>query len=224
MTKMATSPSLPPIESLYAATGNDEILKSVLDTLFEPSPELHALAIPSLRDELSARNHDSPFTYTTLIEHVGGLLSSLAASPSPSSTSTSTSHSNPTPTPNPTLYAILGSHPRLGAKKVDSAQSRAEQAQLNPSFSSSSSSSDTNTEDKHRNTDELAALNAAYEARFPGLRYVVFVNGRGREAIAADARARIARGDAAAEERDIVRAMVDIALDRARKLGGGVVG
>ncbi|KAK7749370.1 hypothetical protein SLS62_008222 [Diatrype stigma] len=210
---MASSPNLPPIESLSAAADNDDgALKSALDTLFEPSPELHALAIPSLRDELSARKHDATFTYTTLIEHVGGLLSSLA-----------TSHSSPSP--NPTLYAILGSHPRLGAKKVDSAQSRAEQAQLNPSSSSHSSSSGTNLMDDKKkdtgaDTDELAALNAAYEARFPGLRYVVFVNGRGREAIAADARARIARSDAAAEEREIVRAMVDIALDRARKLGG----
>ena len=32
---------------------------------------------------------------------------------------------------------------------------------------------------------ELARLNEAYEAKFPGLRFVVFVNGRGRGEIMA---------------------------------------
>ena len=202
---MASSPpTLPPIESLSAAT-DDDTLKSILDTLFEPSPELHALSIPSIRDELSKPSHGNSFTYATLIEHIGALLLTLTSSPSSSTSPSQPSH-------NPTLYAILGSHPRLGAKKVTSAQSRAEQEQLNNSTNPSPATTPSQT-------DDLALLNAEYEARFPGLRYVVFVNGRGREAIAEDARTRIARGDVVAEEREIVRAMVDIARDRAGKLG-----
>lgn len=202
---MASSPpTLPPIESLSAAT-DDDTLKSILDTLFEPSPELHALSIPSIRDELSKPSHGNSFTYATLIEHIGALLLTLTSSPSSSTSPSQPSH-------NPTLYAILGSHPRLGAKKVTSAQSRAEQAQLNNSTNPSPATTPSQT-------DDLALLNAEYEARFPGLRYVVFVNGRGREAIAEDARRRIARGDVVAEEREIIRAMVDIARDRAGKLG-----
>ncbi|RYP25955.1 hypothetical protein DL767_008228 [Monosporascus sp. MG133] len=192
------SPSLPPVTSL--PTASDDALKSVLDTLFEPSSDLHAVAIPSIRDQLSKHGSDTPFTYTALIQHVGSLLSSLASTtPEPSSTSTSSTPSRAT------LHAILGSHPRLGAKKVESAQSRAEQAQLNAGAKEEAA--------------QLAALNAEYEARFPGLRYVVFVNGRGRPVIMRDMQERIARGDIRAEEREAIRAMVDIALDRARKLG-----
>ena len=46
---------------------------------------------------------------------------------------------------------------------------------------------------------ELARLNEAYEAKFPGLRFVVFVNGRGRGEIMAIMRERIERGDWEAE-------------------------
>ncbi|KAI1739999.1 Oxo-4-hydroxy-4-carboxy-5-ureidoimidazoline decarboxylase [Xylaria scruposa] len=181
-----TTPSLPPISSL--PTADEEAVKSVLDTLFEPSPELHALAIPAIQQ------HDNiPFTsYPALIQHVGLLLHQLATSPSSRER----------------LHSILGSHPRLGAKKVDSAQSRAEQAQLN-----------TATGDGVDEAERLAALNREYETRFPGLRYVVFVNGRGRDIIMKDMRRRIDRGDIRAEEREGIQAMVDIALDRAGKLG-----
>lgn len=46
---------------------------------------------------------------------------------------------------------------------------------------------------------ELARLNEAYEAKFPGLRFVVFVNGRGRGEIMTIMRERIERGDWEAE-------------------------
>jgi 2-oxo-4-hydroxy-4-carboxy--5-ureidoimidazoline (OHCU) decarboxylase len=51
----------------------------------------------------------------------------------------------------------------------------------------------------------LGELNAEYEARFPGLRYVVWVNGRGREEVMADMRRRIERGDLREEEREGIR-------------------
>ncbi|KAI8946779.1 Oxo-4-hydroxy-4-carboxy-5-ureidoimidazoline decarboxylase [Xylaria longipes] len=209
---MAT-PSLPPISSL--PTADEETIKSVLDTLFEPSPELHALAVPAIRQQRRIPANpglavdlpvsipsstticdDTPFTsYVALIQHIGLLLHQLVTS-------------SFSPAARDKLHCILGSHPRLGAKKVHSAQSRAEQAQLN-----------TATGDGVDETERLAALNREYEARFPGLRYVVFVNGRGRDVIMDDMRRRIDRGDIRVEEREGIQAMVDIALDRAGKLG-----
>jgi len=50
------------------------------------------------------------------------------------------------------------------------------------------------------------------------LRYVVFVNGRGRPAIMEDIRARVARGDIDLERAGAIKAMCDIAVDRASKL------
>ncbi|KAI0541857.1 Oxo-4-hydroxy-4-carboxy-5-ureidoimidazoline decarboxylase [Xylaria digitata] len=214
-----TTSGLPPISSLPRA--DEETIKFVLDTLFEPSPEIHAIAIPVIQgrrrilanpgltadlpiphsSSLSPPTipDDTPFSsYASLIEHIGALLHQLAIS--------SSSSSSPSQPPErEKLHAILGSHPRLGAKKVDSAQSRAEQAQLN-----------TGAGDE---AERLAALNREYEERFPGLRYVIFVDGRGRDIIMEDMRRRIDRGDIRAEEREGIQAMVDIALDRAGKLG-----
>lgn len=209
-------PALPPISTL--STADDATLKSVLDLLFEPSSTLHELCIPRLRDQVREAPQSSPtLTYAALIQDVGSLLSSLA------------SQSQSQQSSRATLHAILGSHPRLGEKKVASALSRAEQAQLNATSTSPSPSSSTAAAEEQRQEEAAAAaerqlladLNAEYEAHFPGLRYVVFVNGRARPAILANMRERIARGDAAAEEREAIAAMVDIALDRARKLGGG---
>ncbi|KAI1277721.1 Oxo-4-hydroxy-4-carboxy-5-ureidoimidazoline decarboxylase [Xylaria sp. FL0933] len=228
---MAATPNLPPISSL--PTADEETLKSVLDTLFEPSPEIHAIAIPviqrrkripanpgltaelapppvpphtssSLSSAPPTIPDETPFTsYASLIQHIGTLLHQLAISSSFSSSS------SPSSSPaREKLHAILGSHPRLGAKKVDSAQSRAEQAQLNTGDAAGADEA-----------ERLAALNREYEERFPGLRYVVFVNGRSRDVIMEDMRRRIDRGDTRAEEREGIQAMVDIALDRAKKLG-----
>ncbi|KAI1161897.1 Oxo-4-hydroxy-4-carboxy-5-ureidoimidazoline decarboxylase [Nemania serpens] len=212
-----STPSLPPISSL--PTADEETIKAVLDALFEPSPEIHAIAVPAIqqRGRIPANPglaadlpaplapsttipDDIPFTsYASLIQHIGALLHRLIISSSSSSSSPSS------PAARNKLHGILGSHPRLGAKKVDSAQSRAEQAQLN-----------TGAADE---AERLAGLNREYEARFPGLRYVVFVNGRSRDVVMEDMRRRIDRGDIRAEETEGIQAMVDIALDRAAKLG-----
>ncbi|KAI1201185.1 Oxo-4-hydroxy-4-carboxy-5-ureidoimidazoline decarboxylase [Nemania serpens] len=209
-----SSPSLPPISSL--PTADEETIRSVLDALFEPSPEIHAIAVPEIQQRrripanpgLTAHlpaplspsttiPDNVPFTsYASLIRHVGTLLHQLAIS---SSSSSSLAARNK-------LHGILGSHPRLGAKRVDSVQSRAEQAQLNTGAADDEA-------------ERLAGLNREYEARFPGLRYVVFVNGRSRDVVMEDMRRRIDRGDIRAEEREGIQAMVDIALDRAAKLG-----
>lgn len=167
MRKMA--PALPDVTTL--ASLPEATLTSVLDLLFEPSHDLHTLAIPTLRSITFA-------SYPELIDTLRDQLLAIAQS-----VHSDASARKP-------LLSILGSHPRLGAKKVDSAQSAAEQAQLQSGGASE--------------TEKLAALNAEYEAKFPGLRYVVFVNGRSRDVIMDDMRRRIDRGDTAAEEQEAI--------------------
>lgn len=172
---MSFSPSLPSISSLHGA--DDKTIESVLDLLFEPSADLHALTIAAIRD-------GPPFTsYSTLIEYVGTLMSRLTQSPKP-------------PNAQAMLHGILGSHPRLGEKKVDSAQSRAEQAHLNTSGAS---------QEKEEEAAKLKMLNDEYETRYPGLRYVVFVNGRSRIVVMQNMRERIDRGDIQLEEKEAIQ-------------------
>ncbi|KFY35698.1 hypothetical protein V494_05700 [Pseudogymnoascus sp. VKM F-4513 (FW-928)] len=170
---------LPPAATLSSLPTSDQT--HVLDLLFEPSPPLHTLSLPLFTRPVPS--------YPALIEAIRTQLNLLSTSA--------------TPQDGAQLDAILGAHPRLGAKKVDSAQSAAEQAQLGGG------------EEEAR---KLAALNEEYEAKFPGLRYVVFVNGRGRGEIMKNMRERIDRGDGAAERDEGIKAMCDIALDRAEKL------
>lgn len=163
------APVLPDVTTL--ASLPEPALTSVLDLLFERSDELHALALPTL---LSIT-----FTsYPELIETIRDQLLTIAK----------TLHSDPLA--RKPLLSILGSHPRLGEKKVESAQSAAEQAQLQSGAESEA--------------EKLAALNREYEAKYPGLRYVVFVNGRPRDVIMEDMRKRIARDDFLAEEEEAI--------------------
>lgn len=127
--------SLPAISTLSHLP--DSELTTVLDLLFEPSPPLHALSLPVLRTTVFP-------DYGTLIGAVNGQLTALASSDASEDVEK--------------LSEILCSHPRLGEKKVDSEQSRAEQAQLQKG----------GEEEK----EQLAKLNAEYEEKFPGLRYV----------------------------------------------------
>ena len=111
------------------------------------------------------------------------------------------------PDTDPRIGAIIAAHPRLGAPKKGemlSEHSSAEQKSLQGSG-----------EEQQR----LAALNEAYERKFPGLRYVVFVNGRSREDIMKNMEQRIDRGDVSNERVEAFNAMCDIAIDRAKKLG-----
>ena len=127
--------SLPPIEALPSLPTAE--LATILDHLFEPSVPLHTLSVDLLRDQ--------PFSsYDDLVASVGLQLTHLAES---SSTSDSV-----------WLDSILAAHPRLGEKKIDSTQSKAEQAQL--------------ALDAGSGQDKLSELNALYERTFPGLRYV----------------------------------------------------
>ncbi|KXJ88681.1 Oxo-4-hydroxy-4-carboxy-5-ureidoimidazoline decarboxylase [Microdochium bolleyi] len=238
---------LPPVSTL--PTASDATITTMLDLLFEPSPEIHRLAIPVVRGEqhppaqapgnpgLTAEmgNTTTPFnsetpsrappfqnttvpstagsssSYPELIRAIGAQMLALVDL---SATAAASSSSPDLSSPRARLHSILGSHPRLGAKKVDSALSRAEQAQLQSQPAAASSSNPTGETE----AEALARLNAEYEATFPGLRYVVFVNGRGRDVIMENMRERIDRCDMRAEEREGVQAMIDIALDRASKI------
>ncbi|KAL4904836.1 hypothetical protein BDW74DRAFT_178409 [Aspergillus multicolor] len=159
-----------------------------LDTLFESSPELHTLMTPVLANQTFS-------SYTSLIDAVGGRMSALSAANSPADRDI--------------LVGILGSHPRLGQPKTAAAEhlselSRKEQANLN-----------TGAEEQ---AEQLRLLNAEYEEKFPGLRFVTFVNGRSRGVIMEEMRARIDRGDTEREIEEIIQGMVAIAKDRASKL------
>ncbi|KAB8234871.1 hypothetical protein ETB97_006367 [Aspergillus alliaceus] len=180
------SPNLPLLSSLPSLPQDQQF--QVLDTLFEPSPELHTLMAPVLANQIFS-------SYTSLIDAVGGRMSALSAANSP--------------TDKAVLVGILGSHPRLGRAKVAQSEhlselSRKEQAQL--------------TTGAEEQAERLRLLNVEYEEKFPGLRFVTFVNGRSRDVIMREMRERIERGDAEREIEETIQAMCDIAKDRARKL------
>jgi hypothetical protein len=126
---------LPPISDVPALSKVERA--GILDALFEPCTALHTLSLELLHTEKFE-------SYNDLIASIGVQLTDLSESPSTSDTEW--------------LDKILGAHPRLGEKKVDSAQSQAEQAQLN-----------TGGEEE---ATKLRNLNAEYEKTFPGLKYV----------------------------------------------------
>lgn len=128
-------PSLPPSPTLPHLPDAD--LTTVLDLLFEPSPPLHQLALPVLKSTTFP-------SYHTLAHAINAQLSQMAQSDDPNQLQR--------------LSEILSSHPRLGESKVESEQSRAEQAQLQ--------------QGGDQEKAQLQALNREYEETFPGLRYV----------------------------------------------------
>ena len=132
---MASSLNLPEIKSLAACSTAERA--QILDLLFEPSIQLHTLSVELLGRQVFE-------SYQDLIASIGVQLTDLAESDSTSDKEW--------------LDVILGSHPRLGEKKVESAQSQAEQAQLKSG--------------NQEEVQQLVALNKAYEDAFPGLRYV----------------------------------------------------
>lgn len=144
----AVDSSLPPIAEI---PGLDAMARAqILDLLFEPSTQLHTLSVTPIAEE-----HFS--SYAELIAFVGRQFSALLYSDLESDQKW--------------LDIILGAHPRLGEKKVDSALSRQEQAAMKAAESGSSSGrqTQTNSEDV---AAKLADLNRRYEEAFPGLRYV----------------------------------------------------
>ncbi|KAI5306332.1 hypothetical protein KEM56_001353 [Ascosphaera pollenicola] len=210
-------PGLPPVYTLQQLPLEEKC--EVIDTLFEHSPTLHSVVLPIL----SRHTFQS---YPAFIAHVGHTLATMQSDGE-----------------NGKLDAILGAHPRLGEKRDKvSDLSRREQANLNsPSpveqdqqpienGADSAAPSPVQREEmghRHRGSgslegiaSELQRWNDLYEARFPGLRYVTFVNARPREEIIQDMINRIHRGDLERERSEAISAICLIAVDRARKLAG----
>ncbi|KIV92922.1 hypothetical protein, variant 2 [Exophiala mesophila] len=181
---------LPPITTIPSLTTDERA--AILDTLFEKCAPLHTLSVSLLREKTFT-------SYDELIAAVGQQLMSLYDSNLESD--------------DKWLVSILAAHPRLGEKKVESAQSRAEQAKMNAADGAAGAASEDIAE-------RLANLNQVYEDKFPGLRYVVFVNGRSRPVIMEDMQRRIDTSNLQQEKKDAIMAMTDIASDRAKKLGG----
>ncbi|KAL8826930.1 MAG: hypothetical protein Q9170_007214 [Blastenia crenularia] len=176
-TSILSIPSHSPVMALdtLPATGTVPRLSAegraaILDQLFEPCIPLHTLSVSLLREKTFG-------SYDDLICSVGLQLTELAESNSTGDKEW--------------LESILGAHPRLGQSKIESTQSRAEQAQLNSGNGSSDQS--------------LSQLNNLYEQTFPGLRYIVFVDGRDRSTIMEDMRTRIERRDAVAERNAAIK-------------------
>ena len=106
---------------------------------------------------------------------------------------------------------LIDAHPRLGAPPGSvSAMSYVEQGYDRDAADASAEA------ERDRLAEELARLNAAYEARF-GFRYCVFVAGRPRAALLPEMSAALA-ADRAAEIARALDAVVDIAADRYARL------
>ncbi|OKL61385.1 hypothetical protein UA08_03501 [Talaromyces atroroseus] len=188
--------ALPPIASLSTVPVADQL--SAIDTLFEPSPELHALLRPILSDQRFAFA-----SYDALVDAIYSRMSALSTTSDPETKQA--------------LFGILGAHPRLGAASPAhlSELSRREQANINAANEQQSALSSLNKEyeDKYPGLRYVALLcqHGSNDGR-------TFVNGRGRDVIMVDMRRRIDRGNFDQEVRDNIEAMCDIAKDRARKL------
>lgn len=107
----------------------------------------------------------------------------------------------------PDISKIIAAHPRLGRSKVNKTENLS-------SHSSEEQKSVQASSDQE--AFKLSELNEKYEATFPGLRYVVFVNGRPRSVIMKNMVERIERNDISKERLTAFNAICDIALDRAK--------
>ncbi len=110
---------------------------------------------------------------------------------------------------------LIDAHPRLGAPPASvSATSFVEQGYDRASAELAAHDAET---ERARVAAELDRLNTAYEARF-GFRYCVFVAGRPRSELLGSLEAAL-EADRLDEIRRAIEAVVDIAADRASKLG-----
>jgi 2-oxo-4-hydroxy-4-carboxy--5-ureidoimidazoline (OHCU) decarboxylase len=106
---------------------------------------------------------------------------------------------------------FIAGHPRIGAVKIASGLSVKEQG-------ATSTSPET--------IALLADLNAQYERHYPGLRYITFVNGRSREAIAEEMQMKLATSDTVVLENsdawvaEVDRAVGDVGLIAKSRLKG----
>ncbi|CUM64363.1 uncharacterized protein PRCAT00001965001 [Priceomyces carsonii] len=187
--------------TLYPISQLPALLKDLkvelLNHLFEPCETLSAFILQNV-----LRDNPKFSSYDDLIEAIRTKLLTFLEN----SEKEAVKNGKPL---NPDISKIIAAHPRLGPSKESkttnlSEHSSAEQRSLN-----SGSKED---------AEKLLILNEKYEATFPGLRYVVFVNGRTRASIMENMEERIARNDLHKEREEAFNAMCDIAHDRSRKL------
>lgn len=100
---------------------------------------------------------------------------------------------------------IVACHPRLGVPKTTK-------------LSEHSSKEQKSLQADDATIQKFVKLNEDYEAQFPGLRFVLFVNGRPRDEVIQLFKSRIERNDYRSEVIEALNAMCDIAIDRYKKL------
>lgn len=136
---MTIAQPLPAVQKL--ATLSTIQRAAILDTLFEPCTQLHTLSVSTLSEKTFA-------SYPDLIAAVGQQLTDL--------------YQSNLEADQKWLDAILGAHPRLGERKIESELSRREQEAMRTAEGG----------DSENVAEKLNALNEKYEQVFPGLRYV----------------------------------------------------
>lgn len=184
--------TLPPIDQVPQLSRDEQT--ELLANLFEREATLLNLLI----DNVCGQPHK---LYRDLIENCRTVLVSLLQD-----AEAEEARGNPI---DPRIAEIIGAHPRLGGlSKVKTTN-----------LSEHSSAEQKLLVGLAEETQKLIDLNDKYEATFPGLRFVCFVNGRPRPVIMEEMERRIGRNDVSAERREAFDAMCDIAYDRAKKLG-----
>lgn len=173
---------------------NDMQLSDVLDNLFEPCITLKSYLIPEItKQSFISYTEMIAFSRIKLLEILDNYIK------------------NERPTMiKEQLCKIVSAHPRLGVPKT-------QVAQLSEHSKSEQKSLSTGDPDG-KLAMELKKLNEEYESTFPGLIFVVFVNGRSRDEIMEIMNLRIKNSNWIDEVKIAFNSMADIALDRAKKL------
>ena len=181
---------LPPISKLPELTPSEQA--TTLGHLFEPCQTLTDFIIARIFTETKQFSSYKQLIETIRIELCQYLESATKSSPI-----------------DPRISKIIAAHPRLGGS------SKAPTENLSDHSSNEQKSLAASSQEQ---AQKLIHLNDLYEATFPGLRYVVFVNGRSRDVVMANMKERIERNNIQLERQEAFEAMCDIALDRASKL------
>ena len=197
--------TLPSIETLKELPKSEQ--KIIFDQLFEPCETLSNFIFIKIIPQIN-NNFKNYSDFINLVRSELLQLIDQQESSSSSSSSSSVLDLNDDEL-NQVINKIISAHPRLGEPKKQnlSIHSSNEQKSL------------TNDNDDPEILNKLKELNEKYEKNFPGLRYVVFVNGRNKIEIINDMNKRINRNDIILERKEAFNAMCDIALDRSNKLG-----
>lgn len=185
---------LPPANQLSTLPHSQLI--EVLNHLFEPCPTLTSLLLSKMLSR--ERTYSS---YPEMIEACRDELTQFLESAELEAYNSGTAI-------NPDISKIISAHPRLGR----SAPNKTEKLSVH------SAEEQRSLQGSEEEARKLLELNEQYEATFPGLRYVVFVNGRPRSDIMQNMKEKINRNEISQERKEAFNAMCDIALDRAKKL------